>query len=128
LRRAKTEADRKRLTELLDYGRDGKQCRRQTLLRLLNYEGNGERPESECCDVCAGRTTTTLREEPSLLSFFRRNPRAFTIGEAVHVLANAESINWSDEDAKQAINQLIRIGKLRKIRNYLWKNKLTLSG
>ncbi|GHT94908.1 ATP-dependent DNA helicase RecQ [Spirochaetia bacterium] len=127
LRRAKTDADRQRLTKLLDYGRDGAHCRRQALLRLLDYEGTGEHPESECCDVCAGRATAALREEASLLGFFRRNPRAFTTGEAVHILANAESINWSGEDARLAINQLIRMGKLRKSRNYLWKNKLALS-
>jgi hypothetical protein len=43
------------------------------------------------------------------------------------MLANAPSLNWSGEDARLAISQLIRMGKLKKSRNYLWKNKLALS-
>ncbi|MDR1910046.1 MAG: RecQ family ATP-dependent DNA helicase, partial [Spirochaetaceae bacterium] len=67
LRRAKTPADRQRLGALLDYARNAGRCRREALLELLNYEGEGESPESGCCDVCDGTALDAAREEEALL-------------------------------------------------------------
>jgi ATP-dependent DNA helicase RecQ len=126
LAREKSESKGQRIAELLDYARDTQHCRREALLRLLNYEGSGDSPPSRCCDVCEGSAADNLREEPGLLEFFRKNRRAFTLSEAVHILSQAENIRWSEDDAKQAVRELIRTGKLRMIKNYLWKNKITV--
>jgi ATP-dependent DNA helicase RecQ len=127
LRRAATDANKRRLEELFRYGRDGVNCRRETLLRLLNYEGAGEKPETDCCDVCNGKTQAGLREEESVLGFFRRNRRVYTLEEAVPVLAAAESVRWSAEDVKAVIRRLVRTGALKRIKHFPWKNKLTVS-
>ncbi|MDR2102703.1 MAG: RecQ family ATP-dependent DNA helicase [Treponema sp.] len=128
LRRAKDEAARQRLSQLLDYARNTAQCRRESLLRLLNYEGTGESPPSDCCDVCEGTAKNRLREEKSLRDFFRRNRRIYTIDEAAGELAQAENIRWSGEDAKRCIGFLIGEGKLKKLNSIFWKNKITVSG
>jgi ATP-dependent DNA helicase RecQ len=132
LERTGSKAEGRRMASLLDYARDARHCRRAALLGLLNYEGAGDSPEKNCCDVCdagagtAGETAAVPREEPALLDFFRRNRRAYTLNEAVQVLSEAEQIRWSTEDARQAVRELIRMKKLKISRNPLWKNKLTL--
>jgi ATP-dependent DNA helicase RecQ len=125
LRRAKTAADRKRLTELLDYARDTKGCRREALLGLLNYEGIHDSPETLCCDVCENEALPAPREESSLIDFFSRNKRCYTVNEAARALNRSETIRWSEEDAKYAVNDLIRNGKLKRLRSIFWKNKIT---
>lgn len=126
LKRAKTDSDRNRMAALLNYAHDTTHCRREALLNLLNYEGDGESPETLCCDVCEKQADTRLREEASLLDFFRRNKRCYTIDEAVPVLTHAENTRWPEEDAKFAINYLIQSKKLKKIDNILWKSKITV--
>ncbi|MDR3139422.1 MAG: DEAD/DEAH box helicase [Treponema sp.] len=126
LRRARDDAARRRLSRLLDYARDIAQCRRESLLRLLNYESAGESPESGCCDVCEGKAKNRLREEGSLRDFFRKNRRAYTIEEAAAELAKAENIRWSGEEAKRCISFLIGEGKLKKLNSVFWKNRITL--
>jgi ATP-dependent DNA helicase RecQ len=130
LRQARSETEGQRLTALLAYARDGQHCRREALLRLLDYEGAGERPETRCCDVCDAAETQEeyaagLREEAPLVDFFRRNRRAFTLKEAIPILAAAENIRWTGEDAKQALGELVRMKKLKVSRNLLWKNKVS---
>ncbi|MDR1107514.1 MAG: RecQ family ATP-dependent DNA helicase [Spirochaetaceae bacterium] len=124
-KRAKSPADRARLWELMAYARNTGSCRRQALLELLNYEGTGESPESECCDVCEGRARGKLREEEALLAFFRKNSRRYTLAEAARVLSQS-ALSWSDEDAKQAIKILLGENKVKRIKNFLWKDTLTL--
>jgi ATP-dependent DNA helicase RecQ len=127
---ARSETDRRRMAGLLDYARDTQHCRREALLRLLNYESAGDRPEKNCCDVCDTAAGTpagnaaALREEPALLDFFRRNRRAFTLNEAARILSEAENIRWSVEEAKQAVRELVGLRKLRISGNPFWKNKL----
>ncbi|MDR1586911.1 MAG: RecQ family ATP-dependent DNA helicase, partial [Treponema sp.] len=126
--RASSEADRQRIRNLLDYAKDTGACRRGALLSLLNYEGGGESPETNCCDVCDGEARENWREEGSVRDFFRRNNRAYTTAEAAEILSEAENIRWSEEDAKQALRELTRAGKLKISRNPLWKNKIHLPG
>jgi ATP-dependent DNA helicase RecQ len=126
VRRAGTETGRRRLGELLDYARDTNHCRREALLGLLNYEGNSESPETLCCDVCENRSDPGLREEASLLDFFRRNKRSLTPDEAARILGQEEKLRWSEEDAKCVINYLVKTGKLKKLKGVLWKNKISL--
>jgi ATP-dependent DNA helicase RecQ len=128
LGRAKTGAGRKRLEELLDYARNTGVCRRKALLGLLNYEGEGDSPETDCCDVCEGTARNVPREEPSLRAFFRRNRRCYTLGEAVQVLSRAEEIDWTEDDARTAVRELLKNKTLRRMKNFLWKDKLTIAG
>ena len=122
--RAKGETDRNRVSRLLAYARDTGRCRREALLELLDYEGEKDSPGSLCCDVCEQAARPILREESSLEDFFRRNKRSYTAREAARVLARAENIRWTEEDAGEAINYLIRTGKLKKSKNPLWKNRI----
>ncbi|MFP3043145.1 RecQ family ATP-dependent DNA helicase [Treponema primitia] len=127
LKRASRDADKARLEALFRYGRDTTCCRREALLTLLNYQGGGDRPESDCCDVCNGNAEAGLREEKSVLDFFRKNRRAYTPEEAIPILAGSESIRWSEEDVKRTIRRLISTGQLKKIGHFPWKNKITIS-
>jgi ATP-dependent DNA helicase RecQ len=126
LKRAKTDHDKQRLEALFSYGRNTANCRREALLTLLNYEGSGEKPESDCCDVCSGNADAALREEESVLTFFRKNRRAYTAEEAIPILSGAELIRWSEEDAKRTIRRFINTGQLKKIGYFPWKNKITI--
>jgi ATP-dependent DNA helicase RecQ len=128
LKRAGSEAGRRRLAGLLDYARDTGHCRREALLRLLDYQGDSESPESPCCDVCQGEAGAELREEASLVDFFRKNKRAYTIDEAAAVLSRAENIRWSGEDVKRCVRFLIGEGKLKKLNGLFWKNRITVPG
>jgi ATP-dependent DNA helicase RecQ len=126
LQRAPSGAERIRLAALLDYARNTTACRREALLRLLNYDGPGDSPPSGCCDVCEGRAATKLRETESITSFFQRNRRRYTLIEAAAVLAQAEALHWSEDDAKRVIKYLLTHKTLRNISNRLWKGKLTV--
>ncbi|MDR2343737.1 MAG: RecQ family ATP-dependent DNA helicase [Spirochaetaceae bacterium] len=136
LGRAKTQADKKRLADLFEYARDTGCCRRERLLGLLNYEGDGEKPETECCDVCDKKTLSNLREEAPLLSFFHRNKRCYTLEEASGVLASVrgtgedsarcgpESAIWTQAEASRAVSALIKMGRLKQTLFFPWKNKV----
>ncbi|MDR0527353.1 MAG: RecQ family ATP-dependent DNA helicase [Spirochaetaceae bacterium] len=126
LQRASTEADKQRLRSLFAFARDTKNCRRETLLKLLNYEGESSKPETECCDVCAGNANALLREEQPLTEFFRKNQRSWTADEAGEVLARSKLINWSNSDARNAIQSLIKMGKLYEHRYFPWKSKISV--
>ncbi|MCL2129866.1 MAG: RecQ family ATP-dependent DNA helicase [Treponema sp.] len=126
LLRAKTEVDRKRIKNLLSYARDAENCRRDALLNLLDYDGEKDSPGSPCCDVCSGKANSGLREENPLIDFFARNRRSYTISEASGILANAENIKWSEDEAGEAVNYLVKTGKIRRLKNPLWKNKITV--
>ncbi|MDR2702396.1 MAG: RecQ family ATP-dependent DNA helicase [Spirochaetaceae bacterium] len=124
---AKTAQDKTRVEQLLAYARDHSLCRREALLRLLNYEGNGDKPEKQCCDVCSGQSRTELREERSLENFFSRNRRSYTVNEAARILAESETVHWSAEEAKEALKALIQKGILKKIKGPFWKDKITVN-
>jgi ATP-dependent DNA helicase RecQ len=123
LRRAKTAADRERLSGLLDYARNITQCRRQALLKMLNYDSSGESPETMCCDVCEGQASSGLREEASIAAFFRRYKRCYKAEEAAVILAKAEQFHWSEKEAMQVIDYLIKTGQL--LRSAVWRGRLT---
>ncbi|MDR2069307.1 MAG: RecQ family ATP-dependent DNA helicase [Spirochaetaceae bacterium] len=125
LARIQSGADRQRLDALLRYGRNTLACRRRALLGLLNYEGEGDSPEEGCCDVCEGTALGSLREEASLTAFFGKNRRVYTLNEAVPVLTRGEPLTWSEDEARRAVNRLIRQGCLRRIKSILWKDKLS---
>ena len=126
LERAKTDYDAARLRALMAYARDGEHCRREALLALLHYDSDGQTPETECCDVCAGRAKAVLREEGPLRDFFRNNRRAFTENEAAAILGQARGTLWQDGDAKRAIQYLVCSGVIRRLHGFPWKDKLTV--
>jgi ATP-dependent DNA helicase RecQ len=125
MKRAKTETDRKRLAALFKYAQDTGHCRRHSLLAMLNYDSGGEVPEKLCCDVCEKEACGNLREESSILNFFRKNKRRFTQHEAAAILSEAQTIRWSQEEASQVLGFLIKTKKLRRLK-FPWKNKITL--
>jgi len=129
LARCKTQADRERLSVVLNYARDYKKCRRHSLLALLNYDSGGEVPEHQCCDICQpenDKVKNCLYEEPSVMEFFRRYKRCFTIEQAASVLAAGKTIRWSEEEASRVLGHLLKSKKLRRLRLFPWKDKLTL--
>jgi ATP-dependent DNA helicase RecQ len=124
LERARSDADRQRLRELFEFARDTENCRRETLLRLLNYEGEQSKPETDCCDVCAGSARPVLREEPPLLDFFRRNSRAFSLEEACGILSQDKMSGLSGKELKIVIRRLLQSGTLKESGFFPWKGKL----
>ncbi|MDR0876858.1 MAG: RecQ family ATP-dependent DNA helicase [Treponema sp.] len=131
IRRAKNDGDRRRIEGLLAYARNVRDCRREALLKLLDYDSAGDSPETDCCDVCDTRAVNrpgdaSLREEKSILNFFTRNRRRCTLGESAKILSRAENIRWSEDDAKKTVRELIRLKKLRVIKNYFWKDKIDI--
>jgi len=126
LARTKNEADKKRLLALFNYAKDTEHCRRHSLLAMLNYDSDGETPEKLCCDVCEKEADGRLREEASILNFFRKNKRRFTKSEAAEVLSQSETIRWEQKEASQVIGYMLKNGNLRSLR-FPWKNKLTVN-
>ncbi|MDR3020470.1 MAG: RecQ family ATP-dependent DNA helicase [Treponema sp.] len=129
LTRAPNDINRKRVSALLQYARDIKNCRRHALLAMLDFNSNGEVPENLCCDVCENQADNSLREEASIMNFFRKNKRRYTSFEATEVLAGISKgtgMSFSHEEAGQVISYLLKIGKLKKTRKFPWKNKLTI--
>ena len=119
-------ADKKRLGELVSYAKNAIDCRRRALLELLNFDGNSDCPEKHCCDVCENEASPVLREEFSITEFFRKNKRAYLINEAANIMAQSENVRWSNDQAQLAIKEFIRMGKLKRCRNWFFKNKITL--
>jgi ATP-dependent DNA helicase RecQ len=125
--RANTDAAKLRLQALLNYAKDTKNCRRHSLLSLLNFDSGGEVPEKLCCDVCEKEASDKLREEISIMEFFRKNKRRFTQVQAASILSQSETIRWSQDDASMVIGYLIKIGRLKRIKWFPWKGKITIS-
>jgi ATP-dependent DNA helicase RecQ len=126
LSRTKTEADKSRVSALLRYARDITHCRRHSLLSLLNYDSGGEVPEKLCCDVCEKKASDVLREETTVLYFFQKNKRRYTPEKAASVLASSKPLHWQEEEASAVINYLIKEGKIKKCKQFPWRNKITL--
>jgi len=126
LGRCKTIEDRVRLTALLDYERDSKNCRRHSLLNMLNYDSGGEVPEKSCCDICDNEANSNLREEAAVLNFIRKNKRRFTQTQAASTLAQNKTIRWSQEEASRVLGYLLKTKKLRRLTAFPWKDKITL--
>jgi ATP-dependent DNA helicase RecQ len=124
--RADGESERERIRAVAAFARDHTRCRRETLLSLLNYAGEQSKPETECCDVCAGTARAALREEASLVDFFRRNARAFTCDEAARILAASETTAISTREAKTAVAYLVKTGVLREGRFFPWRRKISV--
>jgi ATP-dependent DNA helicase RecQ len=126
LRKAQNEAGRLRLLQLFEYARHTGGCRRERLLRLLNYEGESNSPETGCCDICEGKARGELREENPVRDFIMRNRRSYTLGEAAACIAGAPGLGCSGQEAKLLLKELLNLGTIRKSRNIFWKDRLTV--
>ncbi len=118
VRRAAADKGGQRVLELSRYAENTAVCRRAALLNLLGYEGESPSPETECCDVCSGAATKSLREE-YFIRFFKKRKRAYTLGEAAPFLSR--TAGWSEDDVKEAIRALISHGFLCITKNPLFK-------
>jgi ATP-dependent DNA helicase RecQ len=125
MRRAKTDYDKIRLKLLLEYARNTTKCRREQLLEMLNYADCEEKPETECCDVCAKKTDGKMIEEQFFVNFFAKNKRAYTESEAAKITANIGNADMQEKDAKLAIRGLIKLKKLKKHSSFFWKDKIS---
>ena len=126
LARAKTEADKNRLSALLNYARETKLCRRHSLIKMLGNDSNGEVPEKLCCDVCENEAIPQLREETPVINFFRKNKRRFTCDQAASALADSNTVRWSQDEASAVIEYLLKTRKLKKTKRFPWERTLTV--
>ncbi|MDR1626568.1 MAG: RecQ family ATP-dependent DNA helicase [Spirochaetia bacterium] len=135
--RGRPDGDGGRRAAMLEYAR-GQSCRRDFLLSLL-----GAQAEScEGCDVCDGSAEKSPRGEKAILDFVRKNPRRFTSGEAALILCGAKRArsldggyaglrgfgglsSWEEAGAADAIEELLRQGKLRRHLGFLFRGKLS---
>jgi hypothetical protein len=90
----------------------------------LDYQGEGDKPPEHCCDVCDNKAGAVLREEESILGFFKQHKRSYTLGEATVILAEMGHIGWTPGEVKLVLEELIKTGKLRVMGRGLWKGKI----
>jgi ATP-dependent DNA helicase RecQ len=126
LRRASTEAGRRRLEGLLEYARHAGSCRREYLLKLLDYHGDSASPETNCCDFCGGEASGNLREEAPVRDYISRNRRSRTIQETAAFISSSAAVNCGDQEAEDLLRTLVSMKIIKQSRNPLWKNKLTI--
>jgi ATP-dependent DNA helicase RecQ len=123
-KRVSNDYDRARLQQLIQYAGNIQQCRRKQLLTLLNFEGDTETTGSGCCDVCNQSASELLREEKSVIAFFKQNWNIYTIYEAVKILEQTQNVEWSEDDVRIVLNHLLTKGSIRKNKIFLWKDKI----
>jgi ATP-dependent DNA helicase RecQ len=120
---------RERRLKLMEYARNTGECRRDALLRLLDYRGGHGAPHYACCDVCAGTARAGHREAAALIPFFRRNRRRYTIAEASRVLSSGGAAPlFSRNEAFEAVLGLLETGELKRLGGLFWKDKIMVSG
>jgi superfamily II DNA helicase RecQ len=93
------------------------------------------------CDICDGSAVRAPREEKTLIEFIKKNPRRFTPAEAALILSgdvNHRSLSggyagirgfgalgaWEENSVAEALETLVRQGKLRIGKNFFFKGKL----
>ncbi len=106
---------------LLRFASDSTTCRRESLMRLL-----GSEPDI-CfgCDVCRKNVMNTADWEEEIFHLIKHNRRVLSQPSAVRML-HAKHPQLSEDDAGAAVTQMIISGKIRKVKNRLWKGKLTI--
>jgi ATP-dependent DNA helicase RecQ len=93
---------------------------------MLDYDGGGETPETLCCDICEKQASAALREETAILKFFRANKRRYTVNEAATILAQMEQFRCSEKEAKQIIDHLLKMGRLKQASRLFWRGAITV--
>ena len=113
-------------------------CRRKGLLALLGSESDN----CSGCDFCDGSIVRAALNEEAILRFIAKNRRRFDQEETAFILTGAKNARtfgvlrgmrgfgllpaWNREDAEEALANLLRSGKIRRIARFPWKGRLTL--
>lgn len=128
---------KKRFYSMISYAENDRDCRRETLLSLLDST-----PEvCNGCDVCED---SIIREsyKTEILMIIKRNQRKFTKIDFIYFLKgfsnreirshHLDSINgfailshWSTDSIREIIQNLITLGELRIPESGFWKNYLS---
>jgi ATP-dependent DNA helicase RecQ len=129
-----------RYAQMLGYALDTTRCRREQLLGFL-----GQEPGScSGCDVCDGRVLHRAEGEAQIAELVSRNPRRFTIIQAVQLLRGAKSYEvvrsgltsyrgfgllagWQEEEIEEALESLRHRGAIKVLKRGFWKNRITSS-
>ena len=116
-------------------------CRRSRLLALLGRDP----PNCSGCDICDGAAVLQAPGEAETVDFISRNRRRFTGEEAALALSGLRDFRtitrelqglrgfgalrgFDEKDAAEALGELVRRGRIRRLRRFPWKGRLTLSG
>lgn len=121
-----TPEENRRRDNVLEFSRDTRHCRRESLLRHLDYEGDVSKPETGCCDVCEGTASPRLREERTVIEFIYKNQLSFTLDEAAAALTRTKNILWSIDEAREMLLHLIKEHKIEVFHRFPWEDKLIL--
>ena len=127
-----------RYAQMLGYALNTRRCRRE---QLLAFQG---RRMHSCsgCDICAGTARERAEGETRILDFASRNRRRFTMLQAVQLLKGAKShevvraaldsydgfgmlADWQEEEIREALESLLRAGKISVSQRGFWKDRLT---
>lgn len=125
-----------RFSAMLDYCLPG-DCRRSRLLALLGRD----LPGCSGCDICDGGAIFQAPGEEKIIRFIRRNRRRFSLDETALVLSGLRDCRtrtrelqgyrgfgdlegFEERDAVEALEELLRQGKIRRIRRFPWKGRL----
>ena len=119
------------------YALDTTRCRREQLLGFFGKE------ISTCsgCDVCDGRVLRKAEGAEQILDCVARNPRRFTMLQAVQVLQGAKSYevvrsglasyygfgllsDWESEEIEKALEALCRSGEIKVAKRGFWKERI----
>ncbi len=125
---AKQRARAKIMEEFSESGR----CRRQVLLNALGEEkAIAKSPDEEeiaCsgCDICDGTAIQYNEDERQLLSFIKRNNRAYTKQELIKKLSE-ELEDWRVANLKMLINELLEDNLIKEHKSIFWKKKISLN-
>ncbi|MDR1933618.1 MAG: RecQ family ATP-dependent DNA helicase [Spirochaetales bacterium] len=137
---AKNAKDSSRRAAMLAYAAQAS-CRRQYLLSLLGAECASCGEEGRGCDMCDASAVRSPREEETILGFIKKNPRRFTPAEAARILSGAVNhrpvsgafpalrgfgslSRWEESGVKEALETLLRQGKLRLCKNFFFRGRL----
>ena len=129
-----------RYAQMLGYALDTVSCRREQLLGFLEQE------LASCsgCDVCDGRVLRKSEGAEQILDFVARNPRRFTILQAVQVLRGRQSYevvrgrlssyygfgllsDWQGEEIEEALEALCRSGEIKVLKRGFWRGRIAIS-
>ena len=128
-----------RYERMLDYAREDRLCRRNTLLGLI-----GQDPvECAGCDVCAGSVVREPAGKREIVRFVQMHRRRFTAVQTADILCGAPGprairdfhdsvsgfaalVSWEWEDVEVAIRALVTSGSLSIPKRGPWAGRLTV--